>query len=61
MQSVYSVTYLSGSDTGDLSPYSDGERGAVAAGFANRQRCRKGAEAAAGSFSPSLYLSHSHI
>ncbi|WP_287331091.1 hypothetical protein, partial [Mesorhizobium sp.] len=26
MQSVHSVTYLSGSDTGILSPYSDGER-----------------------------------
>ncbi|WP_287176512.1 hypothetical protein, partial [Mesorhizobium sp.] len=27
MQSVHSVTYLSGSDTGILSPYRDGERG----------------------------------
>ncbi|RWE28753.1 MAG: hypothetical protein EOS78_31585 [Mesorhizobium sp.] len=29
MLSVHSVTYLSGSDTGILSPYSDGEREAV--------------------------------
>ncbi|TGV12685.1 hypothetical protein EN816_17100 [Mesorhizobium sp. M8A.F.Ca.ET.173.01.1.1] len=28
---------------GILSPYSDGERGAVVAGFANRRRCRKSA------------------
>ena len=28
---------------GILSPYSDGERGAVANGFANGLRCRKGA------------------
>ncbi|WP_210214102.1 hypothetical protein, partial [Mesorhizobium sp. M4B.F.Ca.ET.017.02.2.1] len=27
MQSVHSVTYLSGSDTGTFSPYSDGEKG----------------------------------
>ncbi|MET3597689.1 hypothetical protein ABID26_007115 [Mesorhizobium shonense] len=32
---------------GILSPYSDGERGALIAGFANLQRCKKGAEAAA--------------
>ncbi|PBC08644.1 hypothetical protein CK230_19910 [Mesorhizobium sp. WSM3859] len=32
---------------GILSPYSDGERGTVAAGFANRQRCRKKAGIAA--------------
>ncbi|AZO49791.1 hypothetical protein EJ073_19790 [Mesorhizobium sp. M4B.F.Ca.ET.058.02.1.1] len=38
MQSVHSVTYLSGSDTGILSPYRDGERGAPIAGFANRRR-----------------------
>ncbi|AZO25678.1 hypothetical protein EJ070_11395 [Mesorhizobium sp. M1E.F.Ca.ET.045.02.1.1] len=32
---------------GILSPYSDGERGALIGGFANRQRCRKRASAAA--------------
>ncbi len=32
---------------GILSPYSDGERGAVIDGFANCERCRKGAEVAA--------------
>ncbi|RWD93893.1 MAG: hypothetical protein EOS40_35860, partial [Mesorhizobium sp.] len=37
---------------GILSPYSDGERGAVAAGFANRQRCKKGAGIAASPFLP---------
>ncbi|CDX42453.1 hypothetical protein MPLA_570050 [Mesorhizobium sp. ORS 3359] len=40
---------------GILSPYSDGERGAVAADFANHQRRKKRAEAAASPFSPSLY------
>ncbi|RWC50805.1 MAG: hypothetical protein EOS55_02500 [Mesorhizobium sp.] len=29
--------------TGILSPYRDGERGALVDGFANRQRCKKGA------------------
>ncbi|RWK54544.1 MAG: hypothetical protein EOR48_16990 [Mesorhizobium sp.] len=37
---------------GDLSPFSDGERGAVVDGFANRWRCKKGAEAAASFFLP---------
>ncbi|PBC07075.1 hypothetical protein CK230_28425 [Mesorhizobium sp. WSM3859] len=32
---------------GILSPYSDGEREALATDFANRQRCRKSADAAA--------------
>jgi hypothetical protein len=32
---------------GILSPYSDGERGAPAAGFASRERCRKKAGIAA--------------
>ncbi|TGV08213.1 hypothetical protein EN816_34190 [Mesorhizobium sp. M8A.F.Ca.ET.173.01.1.1] len=41
MLSVHSVTYLSGSDTGILSPYSDGERNAVIDGFANFQRCKR--------------------
>ena len=40
---------------GILSPYSNGERGTLIAGFANRQRRKKGAEAAASPFSPSLY------
>ncbi|TIM25415.1 MAG: hypothetical protein E5Y61_25120, partial [Mesorhizobium sp.] len=31
---------------GILSPYSDGERGALIAGFANHQRCKNGVEAA---------------
>ncbi|RUX23544.1 hypothetical protein EOA13_33560 [Mesorhizobium sp. M7A.F.Ca.US.011.01.1.1] len=52
MLSVHSVTYLYGSDTGILSPYSDGERGAVASGFANHPRCKKGAGVAAGFFLP---------
>ncbi|TGS51900.1 hypothetical protein EN826_034445, partial [Mesorhizobium sp. M1D.F.Ca.ET.183.01.1.1] len=39
---------------GILSPYSDGERGAVANGFANRQG-RGGAGGAPSPFSPSLY------
>ncbi|TIP37390.1 MAG: hypothetical protein E5X62_34545, partial [Mesorhizobium sp.] len=30
MQSVHSVTYLSGSDTATFSPYSDGEKGLAA-------------------------------
>ncbi|TPJ81373.1 hypothetical protein FJ419_05960 [Mesorhizobium sp. B2-6-2] len=37
---------------GILSPYSDGERGALITGFANRQRCGKGAKAAAASLLP---------
>ncbi|TIQ27983.1 MAG: hypothetical protein E5X48_32040 [Mesorhizobium sp.] len=37
---------------GILSPYSDGERGALVADFANRQRCRKSAGAAAGLLLP---------
>ncbi|TPJ75424.1 hypothetical protein FJ419_21865 [Mesorhizobium sp. B2-6-2] len=37
---------------GVLSPYSDGERGAVAAAFANRQRGRKSAGIAASFFLP---------
>ncbi|TIQ18270.1 MAG: hypothetical protein E5X51_26740 [Mesorhizobium sp.] len=37
---------------GILSPYSDGERDAVVAGFAKRQRCKKGAETAASFFLP---------
>ncbi|MET3523356.1 hypothetical protein ABID25_005218 [Mesorhizobium abyssinicae] len=32
---------------GILSPYSDGERSAVAAGFANHRRCKEGADVAA--------------
>ncbi|PBC10673.1 hypothetical protein CK230_07360 [Mesorhizobium sp. WSM3859] len=32
---------------GILSPYSDGERGALIDDFANRQRCKKGVMAAA--------------
>ncbi|TIN16555.1 MAG: hypothetical protein E5Y59_09605, partial [Mesorhizobium sp.] len=31
---------------GHFSPYSDGERGALIAGFANHQRCKNGVEAA---------------
>ena len=38
--------------TGILSPYSDGERGAFVATFANRQRCKKGAGVAASPFLP---------
>ncbi|TRC95080.1 hypothetical protein FJV76_17370 [Mesorhizobium sp. WSM4303] len=34
---VYAAPHL---PAGILSPYSDGERGAVIAGFATRQRCR---------------------
>ncbi len=37
---------------GILSPYRDGERGALITAFANRRRCRKGAEAAASSLLP---------
>ncbi|RWO22570.1 MAG: hypothetical protein EOS09_19995 [Mesorhizobium sp.] len=37
---------------GHFSPYSDGEKDAVIADFANLQRCRKGAEVAASPFSP---------
>ncbi|RWA98652.1 MAG: hypothetical protein EOQ33_26855 [Mesorhizobium sp.] len=37
---------------GILSPYSDGERGAVINGFANIRRCRICAEAAASFFLP---------
>ncbi|RUW65263.1 hypothetical protein EOA31_34090 [Mesorhizobium sp. M4B.F.Ca.ET.049.02.1.2] len=40
---------------GILSPYRDGERGALVAGFAKHRHCRKSAEVAASSFSPSLY------
>ncbi|TIS46946.1 MAG: hypothetical protein E5W96_25405 [Mesorhizobium sp.] len=32
--------------------YSDGERGAVAGGFANRRRCRNGGDSAASPFLP---------
>ncbi|TIU45595.1 MAG: hypothetical protein E5W19_29910, partial [Mesorhizobium sp.] len=35
-----------------LSPYSDGERGAVIDGFASSQRCKVGAEVAASLFLP---------
>nr|WP_292641512.1 hypothetical protein [Mesorhizobium sp.] len=52
MQSVHSVTYLSGSDTGILSPYSDGERGAFIDGFTNHKRRSKSAEPTAGPFLP---------
>ncbi|TIU35052.1 MAG: hypothetical protein E5W26_27525 [Mesorhizobium sp.] len=38
--------------TGILSPYSDGERDALIGGFANHQRCKKGAVIAASHFSP---------
>ena len=37
---------------GILSPYRDGERGALANGFANRQRCKKGAGIADSSLLP---------
>ena len=37
---------------GILSPCRDGERDAVVDGFANHQRCKVGAEVAAGSFLP---------
>jgi zinc protease len=37
---------------GILSPYNDGERDAVAAGFANHQRFRKSAEGAVSFFLP---------
>ncbi|TIU30848.1 MAG: hypothetical protein E5W38_17975, partial [Mesorhizobium sp.] len=37
---------------GILSPYSDGERGALIDGFANRQHCRKDAEVAASPLLP---------
>ncbi|BCH16890.1 hypothetical protein MesoLjLa_37410 [Mesorhizobium sp. L-2-11] len=40
---------------GHFSPYSDGEKDAFAEDFANLQRCRTDAEAAASRFSPSLY------
>ncbi|RUU07204.1 hypothetical protein EOD10_32795, partial [Mesorhizobium sp. M7A.T.Ca.TU.009.01.3.2] len=40
---------------GILSPYRDGERGAVITGFANLQRCKTGDEVTASPFSPSLY------
>jgi hypothetical protein len=52
MQSVHSVTYLSGSDTGHFSPYRDGEKDAFAKDFANFQRCRKCAKVAASSLLP---------
>ncbi|RWC27281.1 MAG: hypothetical protein EOS27_21855, partial [Mesorhizobium sp.] len=39
--SVHSVTYLSGSDTGILSPHSDGERDALIGSFANHQGRKK--------------------
>ncbi|RWK93497.1 MAG: hypothetical protein EOR56_34845, partial [Mesorhizobium sp.] len=52
MQSVHPVTYLSGSDTGILSPYSDGERGAVIDGFAHHQSRKKGADGAASPLLP---------
>ncbi|MCF6103446.1 hypothetical protein SAMN05428953_104334 [Mesorhizobium muleiense] len=52
MQSVHSVTYLSGSDTGILSPYSDGERRAVIEGFANHKAGNKSAEIEASPFLP---------
>jgi zinc protease len=38
--------------TGILSPYRNGERNAVIAGFANHQRLKHGAEAAASVFLP---------
>ncbi|TIP82951.1 MAG: hypothetical protein E5X63_23065, partial [Mesorhizobium sp.] len=37
---------------GILSPYSDGERGALIDAFANHQRCRTSAKAADSPFSP---------
>ncbi|RUW89072.1 hypothetical protein EOA30_35280, partial [Mesorhizobium sp. M8A.F.Ca.ET.059.01.1.1] len=37
---------------GILSPYSDGERGAVVADFASRQRCWRGADVAASPLLP---------
>jgi hypothetical protein len=37
---------------GIFSPYSDGEKDALIADFANRQRCRKGAGVAASPFRP---------
>jgi hypothetical protein len=37
---------------GILSPYSDGERGDLIDDFANHQRCRNGAKAAASLFLP---------
>ncbi|TIQ21567.1 MAG: hypothetical protein E5X51_10030 [Mesorhizobium sp.] len=37
---------------GIFSPYSDGEKDAVIADFANLQRCRMGAEVAVSPFSP---------
>ncbi|TPM40825.1 hypothetical protein FJ967_05705 [Mesorhizobium sp. B2-3-4] len=37
---------------GILSRYRDGERGAVVDGFANRQRCKVGAEVSASPFLP---------
>ncbi|TIM77345.1 MAG: hypothetical protein E5Y58_04190, partial [Mesorhizobium sp.] len=40
---------------GILSPYRDGERGALVTDFANHRRRKKGAGVAVSSFSPSLY------
>ncbi|TIL38415.1 MAG: hypothetical protein E5Y82_14040 [Mesorhizobium sp.] len=37
---------------GPFSPYSDGEKGAIAKDFANLQRCRKGAETRPASLLP---------
>ncbi|TRC94600.1 hypothetical protein FJV76_20380 [Mesorhizobium sp. WSM4303] len=37
---------------GHFSPYSDGEKDALIADFANRQRCQKGAKGAARSLLP---------
>ncbi|RUV34170.1 hypothetical protein EOB49_27205, partial [Mesorhizobium sp. M7A.F.Ca.MR.148.00.0.0] len=37
---------------GIFSPYSDGEKGAIIAGFANHQHRKKGAEVAASPFLP---------
>jgi hypothetical protein len=39
---------------GIFSPW-NGEKGAVAGGFANRQRCKKSAKPSDSPFSPSLY------
>ncbi|TGV55539.1 hypothetical protein EN784_29495 [bacterium M00.F.Ca.ET.141.01.1.1] len=52
MASVRAAPHL---PAGILSPYSDGERGATVADFANLKRCRKTTGVAAGPLSPSLY------
>ena len=43
---IFKVSAAPHLPAGILSPYRDGERGAVAYGFANRQRCKKGARIA---------------